>query len=286
MPATSASRICMNGKLARSSARRGASAPSTSRAKILNTLSGTATDATGGVQHVHLYIQNGATYWDGAGSWGGALTWLVGFSSSTANPAGATAWSYNSSAVTWADGQSYTIGVAADDKSPNWSGVTTFSVIYDTAVPSSVITVPAPANFYNAANLTTLSGTASADVNGTGASQVLLTIKDITANKCYAGPGIPTPWAVCPATVAAAGGAAWSYAIAASTWTDGHAYNLVSQATDQAGNSESAGAGVNFSIDNTNPVSALTAPAYSGSTIQGSSFTTLSGTANDTWPSR
>jgi len=169
---------------------------------------------------------------------------------------GTTSWSY-----TWtlpADG-AYTIYSRATDRAANAetpaAGV---AVTVDTAPPVSAVEYPADGALMNGLSSFTVTGIA-ADGAGSGVSEV---------------------------EVSTDGGATWSVASGTSSWSfqwtpgpDG-SHNIKSRATDNAGNVEAPGPGVNVTVDATPPSSTITSP-IAGELIGGLQNYTVEGTASD-----
>lgn len=162
----------------------------------------------------------------------------------TRDEPGVTLYSWDSSSGPWttyfepfsAIIGSHTLYYYSIDNSSNTEAVQSQAFNVDTAVPSSSITAPVTAERIRGASYT-ITGTAN-DSGASGLSRVEVSIN-------------ASAWQT------ATGTASWSY-----TWTlgaDGD-YNVRSRAVDTAGNIETAGAGIDVSIDNTPPVVSSTDP--------------------------
>ena len=151
-----------------------------------------------------------------------------------------------------ADG-AYVIQFTTTDAAGN-SASSTMNLTWDTTAPISAIT--SPAGPYVSGVSCTISGTAADTLSGINSVQIS-TDGGTTWNPVN-------------------GTTSWSY-----TWTlpaDGK-YVIKTQATDNAGNRETLGAGLTLTVDNSNPSSYVTAPA-AGDILYGTD-TIITGTAVD-----
>ena len=229
--------------------------------------------------------------------------WTTG-STFTANSAGATAisatsgngfatWSADSSSVTFADGQSYTIVVATTDSAaPTGTSDTSaatrqFSV--DSSAPTATVSSPTAAQFRSA--LATVTGTAS-DGTGAGVASVSIKLQKTGDANGYwtTGSTFTANSAGATAITATSGNsfAAWSADTSAVTFADGQSYTIVVSTTDSAaptGTSDTSAATRQFSVDTASPTATITFPAdggyYNFSGFGGTSGS-ITGTAADT----
>jgi len=226
-------------------------------------IDGSASDAESGLQLVEIRImRSDSKYWSGS-IWDTPETWF---------PAtGTTSWSFNASGVGFVTGYTYTIVSRAKDNASNTetpgSG-NTFT--FDDVAPTSSISVPVTANSYNA--MTSISG--SANDPHSGVTEVQVSIKRTSDNYYWDG---TSTWVVSQTWLTVTGTNSWSYDASGVTWTSGN-YTVISRAQDNASNTETPGAGITFTFDNTAPTSSVTSPA--GSSFQ-NAVATISGTASD-----
>jgi hypothetical protein len=139
---------------------------------------------------------------------------------------------------------------------------------WDFSPPASTVTVPANGSYQS--SLAVLSGTAN-DA-GSGVSYVKVSIRNQTDNLYWTG----TAWSGAQMWLAATGTTSWTYT--APAWTSGKTYLIQSEATDNAGNIETPGAGNSFTFDNVPPASSVTFPVNAS---YQNSLVTLAGAASD-----
>ncbi len=217
------------------------------------TIQGGSSDPGGsGVSSVQVNIKDNTTgkWYDGSGFNASSVQWLTA--------SGTTAWSDSLAASKLTDGSSYTVSSQATDAAGNTQSTpTTTSFIYDTTAPASTISFPTAA-YYNVTGwgTGTIQG-GSSDPGGSGVSSVQVNIKDNTTGKWYDGSGFnasSVQW------LTVSGTTTWTYALAGSKLSDGSSYTVSSQATDAAGNTQSAAATASFTYDTTAPTAASFAP--------------------------
>jgi hypothetical protein len=227
----------------------------------LAAISGSANDAGSGVSLVQVAIQkiSAGQYWTGS-AWGGSITWL--------GATGTLSWSYNATGIGMTAG-TYTVQSRATDAAGNVETPSSgFTFAFDSSAPVSSITLPANNGCY--ANLFSIAGIAG-DA-GCGVCSVTVALCNQTDNLYYNG----SAWSgSVPVWLKAGGTSTWT--LSPATWTNGKTYNIKTRAIDSAGNVETPGGGNTFTLDQTPPVSAVTAP--SGSFADSASV--LGGTAAD-----
>ena len=204
----------------------------------VNWINGTCTDKESGdnrsgVSSVNITIYNVTSgyYWNGSG-WNSAKTWL------SSTPAGAPydSWSYDSSAVTFANATSYKINATGTDNAGNVGTKVSSTIYYDLYAPVVTITIPTNNGNYNAGNLTQLSGT-SIDAYS-GISTVNITIYNATGGTYWNFSGTPgwdtgINWT---SVSLYAGYASWYYDSSSITWANNSNYYINCTGTDNASN--------------------------------------------------
>ena len=222
---------------------------------------GTSTDSLSGIYSLTIAVSSSAgaanSWWDG-GSFSGAGS--VFFATTTYVPGAVNDdWTWNRPPLT--NGVSYLIRTNTTDRAGNsWILDQPTSVIYDTAVPTALITAPAHGGFYNA--LAALSGGSADNI---GVSTIALSIQDVSqaAPNCYAYTSNAFN-AACPNFFPAQGAVgAWTFG--GVTWSDGRRYVVTARATDLAVNAQSVfNAGVSshsFIFDSRSPNSFIASPS-------------------------
>ncbi|HEC94347.1 MAG TPA: hypothetical protein ENI45_00085, partial [Thermoplasmatales archaeon] len=229
---------------------------------IDSNITGTASDATSGVDHVNIsiYNQTGGKYWTGT-SWQTGVAWL--------NTNGTTNWYNDSGLPTWSDNNTYVVTAVAVDAAGN-SATDTNTFTYDTTEPNSEITIPANNGYYN--SLTNITGTANDATSGV--ASVTITIYNATDNKYWNG----TAWVGSAVQLSVTGTTSWYKNSGLPTWADTKQYMINSTATDNAGNVESTPDSNSFTYDTTAPTSSVDAisPYW-----KNTSPLTITATAND-----
>ncbi len=222
-------------------------------------LCGTAADGTSGVANVKVSIKRSSdnTYWNGS-AWSGASENLL-------TATGTTTWSYALAAANLADGLTYTVHVVATDNAGNTQTSSTFAYTYDATAPTSSATFPAAGASYNAAGWN--AGCGSAGLCGTasdgtaGVQQVQVSIKRSSDNTYWNG----AAWSGTAENLqTATGTTSWTYALAATSLTDGLTYTVHVVARDVAGNTQSSSS-YTFTYDTTAPSSSASFPAAGAS---------------------
>src|SRR3989339_622377 len=237
-----------------------------SKLNTISLITGTASDPATGTGVVTVQVSykrfSDTKYWNG-GAWDTPQVWL--------NATGTANWSWEiptpASGVTYL-AQSKAIDAALNEESFGDGN----SFLFDNQAPGSIITVPVSGNYYGA--LGTITGTAS-DTGSSGVSNIKLKIKNMSSTLWWDGdswegsdPGF---------TLSATGTSNWSYP--AASWTTNKIYIIQSQATDNTGTAETAGAGNTFTFDDQVPTSTVVLPQPSTSY---SSLAVITGTASDT----
>ena len=225
-----------------------ASSPSTASAHVTWTAvpspSGTASDVT---YTVERSSNGGSSYSPASGTCAGTL-----------------AQATTSCNDTLTVGGNYVYRVNAFFKSWTSSGVSnSVTVVVDATPPTSTITFPASAAFYNAAGYTAgcTPGTdevcGTANDPGTGASgvnKVQVSIQRSSDNKYWDG----SAW-VAPSTWNdASGTTSWSYGFAAANLTNGNTYTVRSRAIDNASNTQTTPDSKAFTFDTAAPSTTIT----------------------------
>lgn len=146
----------------------------------------------------------------------------------------------------------------------------TINFIPDAVAPSSTVTSPTDGNNYN--SLTTISGTASDNVGGSGVATVSITVQRLDNNQYWSG----SSWSAAQTWLTTTGTTSWSYDSTAVSWIDAVNYRVKSKAADVAGNTETPGSGNAFYFNSAMPVSAVSIPVNN---YYYSTLTALSGTA-------
>ena len=237
-------------------------------ATLVLTTTGTAEDASSGVDKVYAKIQNSdGDWWNGI--WQATETWNLA--------TGKTTWSY--AAPTLVNAKTYTVTA----KSKDMAGTETISVsqptrtfTVDLSAPTVVITPTLPAWKNSPFNLTgTVSDTGCADL-GTGLANAQVWVYNVTGNRYWNG----AQWVATSAwndyaddvsTVAS-----WTYTMP--TLTSGRTYQVKAKGTDSVGNfAESATS--TFQYDDVNPTAGITAPVTG--TYYNAAPTPFTGTASD-----
>jgi hypothetical protein len=177
---------------------------------------------------------------------------------------GTTSWSYTWSLTNVSYG-SHLIQYWVTDNAGNQSGEYDRSVTVDKTSPVSAITAPTAGKAIKGATAT-VTGTATAGVSGGTVTKVEVRVSNADTS------AVVLDW------TQATGTTAWSY-----TWAlpaDGN-YTLLSRATNSGPHTEdtSLKAGTTVTVDNTQPATAITAPA-GGAVLKGATVP-ITGTADD-----
>jgi len=188
--------------------------------KALDSITGSSSDnVPGSVTLVQLQIKNttDSTYWTGA-AWG-AETWLDATSTET--------WSYDTSAVTFANGESYDVYARSNDNAGQLSATADDSFAYDTASPTVNI-----AGLPSEIRPDAIIGTAS-DA-GSGVASANLTI--VRDEDGYYWDGTDN-WTVSETWLeVTTGKETWSYTANTTGFQDGKSYTVTAMAADGVGN--------------------------------------------------
>jgi hypothetical protein len=228
-------------------------------------VSGTASDATSGVNQVEVRIQRASDnwYWNGTTpGWQAAEVWNLA--------TGTTTWSYPHPALT--NNETYTVKARATDK----AGLVTAaanqpsrSYTADTVNPNVAITNP-PTGWQK--SVPSLAGTASDTGCGGSVASVQVQVKNVTSNRYWNG----TIWTATPSWVPASYAAgAWSFTMPG--LINGVTYDVKAKATDVAGNSAETAVST-FQYDDVEPTETITAP-QNGKYYN--ALTQFTGTASD-----
>ena len=225
-------------------------------------VSGTASDATSGVNQVEVRIQraSGNQYWNGT-VWQANEVWNL--------VTGTTTWSYNHPGL--ANNETYTLKARATDNAllvTAPANQPSRSYTADLASPTVNITNP-PTGWQN--SVPSLAGTAS-DTGCGGVANVQVQVKNVTGARYWNG----TIWTATPSWAPASYAAgAWSFTMPG--LISGVNYDVKAKATDGAGNSAETGAS-NFNYDDVEPTETITQPENGKYYNALAQFT---GTAND-----
>lgn len=130
-----------------------------------------------------------------------------------------------------------------------------WSFTIDTQVPESMLTMPEDYGVYN--SLTSIAGTASDTLDGTGISRVEIAITMLSDNYYWSG----STWVPTEKWLIASGNTEWIYNAYSIAFSSGTEYKVQSRAIDYAENAESAGTGNVFTYDSDKPISIINTPA-------------------------
>ncbi|MDO8733811.1 MAG: fibronectin type III domain-containing protein, partial [Elusimicrobiota bacterium] len=210
----------------------------------LSTISGTANDNVS-VSSVTLRLNRISDNFDFDGTlWTVGPIWL----DASVYPS---SWTYSDVDLTFINGSSYTVIAKAKDISNNWTTAYSTNIFtFDNTTPISAVV--SPVNNTSINSLATISGTASDNV---GVNNVAVAVKRLSDNQYWIGAG----WSAGPTWLSATGTSIWQYTgITGSNLTDGTSYQVISKATDFAGNIETPGTGIIFTY--IVPVSSVSSP--------------------------
>ncbi|MBI5239307.1 MAG: hypothetical protein HY926_02455, partial [Elusimicrobia bacterium] len=268
--------------------------PALPNVKLLDTLSGTASDDIAGVDDIKVSVHD-ETQGPAAGWWrypqndfnGGAIQWV----SASTGATGVLTATWTFALANLNSGHSYRIMSQASDKSglvqnTYGVGVSSMVVIYDTTTPNS--TVQVPVDLANRSAIASVSGVSADPVSplASGVKEVGLRIIDqgldyawnTADDRYWSGPG--SGWQVNSTSVTASGTLAWSYNTLPS-WDSNHRYRIVSTAYDFAGMVDAFSSTSTVIYDTAAPVSYVTRPEEDTGYGGGNPLTTISGTADD-----
>jgi hypothetical protein len=252
-------------------------APSDGFVNALSAVTGTASDATSGVQSVVLSLldDDSDLYWNpGTGAFDSAAPVAI----STTLTGGT--WTANAAQLpgtNLTDGHHLVLIATATDAG-GLTGVSSGSLFtVDTVKPAIAITSPVAGPV---ANLDTISGTSSdsAGAANSGVASIALSIVRQSDGFYWNG-----TWQAAPASLSVTPGATWSQTAGLPTAADldeEGSYTLSAVATDIAGNVQSSSA-VQVVIDKTAPLVTITAPV-SETGFARSLGSAITGTASDT----
>ena len=247
-------------------------------------ISGQVTDspantALGNIDIQLSYLDGGNTmYWDGSSAWFQNDPSKVFTPTVYTNPV----WYYNMPVNKLVSDRAYVIKIKASDNAspanpgsfPAAAGSSYVGVVIDTTPPVSQISYPKTGNYYRPAVLTTLSGTANADLSG--AKKVEVEIRHFNGSS----------WDILRSFRAANktsgtdyGTINWSTGTAGITWVSGEQYAVESKAYDWAGSTQVAVSSVTFTVDEQGPNLAMAQPSTDNS--YWNTLLTISGTASD-----
>ncbi|MHB0996888.1 MAG: hypothetical protein ACYC2I_11015, partial [Elusimicrobiales bacterium] len=236
---------------------------------------------------VHLHRSDNA-YWSFVNSnWGATSADYVGVT-------GTTLWTKDILKSSQDDGYRYDVyHYANDNANNNYNGpyYSTFSFIVDETTPTSKVTFPVHNSFIGTVSY--VEGTADDSVEnlqgwsgsrgyeaGIPAAGVQVAIQELKTDKWWSGSGVASAsrvWNTAAFTGASSG--TWIYNIGAGNIVDGTTYYAMSRVVDNVGNTQAVYTTNYFTGDTTPPASRALYP-----TVQVSSVTTISGTAQDTLP--
>lgn len=189
---------------------------------------------------------------------------------------GTVSWSYALPASRLQSGDDYSVFATVTDSASVPFNSPTVGWTFDSTVPTVALTSPVSGSTYGmswAGSLTGTAGTVSANVTLSGVS---LAIKDTTTNRWWNG---TTFSALTLTRVNAFGTSQWTYPLALSALTDGHAYSVAATVADTAGNTATTPSAT-FSIVTTSPTVMVAYPV--NGQRYGPNWTgTISGTATD-----
>ncbi len=231
----------------------------------LKTISGTATDATAGIQSVELAIRRNSDnrFWSSMG-WIAVENWEF--------TTGSTSWSYDSSSVTWTSGEQYSLQSRAVDNASNVEmpvGDTRFDM--DLENPSSSITFPSHNSWLN--SIDEIQGS-STDSGGLGIDRVEISIIQNSDDTYWDGTG----WVTTEEWLSVIGTTSWFYDANGIILTSNSQYLVRSRVTDKAGNVEIPEYGIVFKFDSETPLSQINNP-INGSFVN--KLDIISGTVTD-----
>lgn len=199
-------------------------------------------------------------YWNGS-AWVLAQTWL--------SAAGTNVWSYPWPTSGLVTDDQYTLQSRARDNAGNIEIPTTsVTFVYDRRAPISNVTNPTNGAVIN--SLTQLNGNAADSAPGV-VNRVEISIRRSSDRLYYNG----VTWVGSQTWLLASGTTTWNY-----LWPSlaDDVYTINSKAYDAAGNIESPGAGITFTLNRSAPASTVTSPANRANI---KSITQITGTAAD-----
>ena len=238
---------------------------------VLNTLTsitGTASDSDGTVTDVSVSIQRDSDnlYYTGTSFSNASEQFLA----TTTSDAYAN-WSRDTTGI-FSDGD-YTIRARATDNDTVITYTSTITFTYDSTSPTSTIT--APANSSTVSSLSTLSGAITEATSGINTFAIKVT--DATDNTYLQSSDTftATDTFITPTTQTAT---TWSHDVSSVTFQAGHTYQITTQATDNATNTQSPNPTSTFTFDDASPVMTIVQPVLNAITNILSSIT---GTGSD-----
>jgi len=217
-----------------------------SGSSIDTNVTGTYGDSTSGTAGINITIYNstGSKYWTGS-AWQDDVAWLE-----TSIKLGEPSTWYNNSALpTWTTGTVYTVSSTATDTAGNIESTPdSNSFTYDTAEPSTTITLPVDGAYYKSGDAidSNITGTATDELSDI--DHVNITIYNSTNGKYWTG----AAWQDDASWLNTNGTTSWYNDSAVPSWSDGKSYTVNSSATDGAGNIESTDSN-SFTYDSTAP---------------------------------
>ncbi len=141
-----------------------------------------------------------ANYWNGTDFTAATPVWF--------KASGQTAWTYNASAIPWANGAAYQVVARSSDTALNYSiPYATAPFTFDTSAPSAFISTPAAGPFVETPAL--LAGTAQDPYPNSGVSYVKLTLQRRADLKWWN--FFTSVWGTVPVSTMVAGGGSWSF---------------------------------------------------------------------------
>ena len=272
--------------------------------QTVSSFSGTANDTPqgSGVSEVDVaLIDTLGHYWSG-GSW--ALTSNCGTGVNCANPwlsasfvgNSSGTWTYNSLSGAFSSNVYYRVFVRGLDRAgnvpanPNFvAGGVRFNV--DSMAPSSVITSPSDGAIMTS-GITALSGTANdTSVNGSGVQTIQIRIGRFS-DGAFLNPqsgmfllndqtSMSFPLGAAPIPSGPASYTWTQSGVLLASYFGDNKYNVESQATDNAGNVETAYSTITFIVDSTPPQTTISQPAVNNAYSVSQPLTNITGTSND-----
>ena len=242
---------------------------------IDSNITGTVGDSTSETSHVNITIYNSTTgkYWTGS-TWQESVSWL----NTTIITDESKTWYNNSGLPIWTNGTVYIINSTATDNAGNEQTTPdSNSFTYDTAQPSTNITLPVDGAYYKSGDAidTNITGTATDALSDV--DHVNITIYNSTDGTYWTG----ATWQENVAWLETNGTTTWYNDSGLPTWTSGKTYTVNSSATDDAGNIEATDSN-SFIYDSNQPSSTITLPNNEAYYKTGDAIdSNITGTADD-----
>ena len=215
------------------------------------TISGTSSDATSGVASVAVALEDTT-----AGKWWNGSSFTPTVQTFVPVTSGTTSWSLTMAGSKLTSGHAYSVVGQATDGAGNVGSSPAVTFTYNTSPPTVAVTYPVTTSIYGANWTGAITGTASSN-SASALASASVALEDTTAGKWWNGSSFtPTVQTFVPVT---SGTTSWSLTMAGSKLTSGHAYSVVGQATDGAGNVGSSPA-VTFTYNTSPPTVAVTYP--------------------------